>query len=189
MFFRTGSTNSTSFFSREVYLLFWYIVWFFTIPKCYKDIYVNSFFPRTAGLWNFLPMKCFPLIYDLRGFKSRINKHLLTVGSLYFNLFVLLFLIIPCLIVAVQASMEWIPIFKKVFDELSFWWYFGFKRNKLKCNFHYVAISKMMSLNLKLRGFTKTQKCIYLENKTFFLDMKNSLITHDKKYFCSGSNL
>ena len=46
-----------------------------TIPRCYKD--VNSFFPRTAKLWNSLPMECFPLTYDLSGFKSRINKHLL----------------------------------------------------------------------------------------------------------------
>ena len=36
------------------------------------DFYVNSFFLRT---------ECFPLTYDLSGFKSRINRHLLTVGS------------------------------------------------------------------------------------------------------------
>ena len=53
-----------------------------TIPRCYKDVYVNSFFPRTARLWNSLPIECFPLTYDLNGFKSRINRHLLTVGSL-----------------------------------------------------------------------------------------------------------
>ena len=29
-----------------------------------------------------LPIKCFPLTYDLSGFRSRINRHLLTVGSL-----------------------------------------------------------------------------------------------------------
>ena len=52
-----------------------------TIRRCYKDVYVNSFFPRTARLWNSLPIKCFPLTYDLSGFKSRINKHLLTAGS------------------------------------------------------------------------------------------------------------
>ena len=51
------------------------------IPRRYKDIYVNSFFPRTAKLWNSLPIECFPLTYDLSGFKSRINRHLLTVGS------------------------------------------------------------------------------------------------------------
>ena len=34
-----------------------------TIPGCYKDIYVNSFFSRTARLWNSLPIECFPLTY------------------------------------------------------------------------------------------------------------------------------
>ena len=52
-----------------------------TIPRCYKDVYVNSFFPRTARLWNSLLMECFPLTYDLSGFKSKMNRHLLTVGS------------------------------------------------------------------------------------------------------------
>ena len=31
-----------------------------TIPRCYKDVYVNSFFPRTARLWNSLLIECFP---------------------------------------------------------------------------------------------------------------------------------
>ena len=52
-----------------------------TIPRCYKDVYVNSFFPYTAKLWNSLPKECFPLTYDLNGFKSRINRHLFTGGS------------------------------------------------------------------------------------------------------------
>ena len=52
-----------------------------TIPRCYKNVYVNSFFPHTARLWNSLPIECFPLTYDLSGFKSRINIYLLTVGS------------------------------------------------------------------------------------------------------------
>ena len=50
-----------------------------TIPRCYQDVYVNSFFPRTARLWNSLSVECFPLIYDLSSFKSRINRYLLTV--------------------------------------------------------------------------------------------------------------
>ena len=50
-----------------------------TIPRCYKDVYENSFFPCTAKLWNSLPIECFPLTYDLSGFKFRINRHLLTV--------------------------------------------------------------------------------------------------------------
>ena len=52
-----------------------------TIPRCYKDVYVSSFFPCTAKLWNSLPIECFPLTYDLSGFKSRINRHLLAVSS------------------------------------------------------------------------------------------------------------
>ena len=52
-----------------------------TIPRCYKDVYVNSFFSHTARLWNYLPMECFSLTYNLNGFKSRINRRLLTVGS------------------------------------------------------------------------------------------------------------
>ena len=53
----------------------------FTIPRCYKHVYVHSFFPHTATLWNSLPIKCFPLTYNLDGFKSRINRHPFTVGS------------------------------------------------------------------------------------------------------------
>ena len=28
-----------------------------TIPRCYKDVYVNSFFPRTTKLWNSMPYR------------------------------------------------------------------------------------------------------------------------------------
>ena len=52
-----------------------------TIPRCYKDVFVNSFFPCTTRLCNSLPIECFPLMYDLNGFKFWINKHLLTAGS------------------------------------------------------------------------------------------------------------
>ena len=38
------------------------------------------FFPRTARLWNSLPIEYFPLTYDPSGFKSRINGCLLKVG-------------------------------------------------------------------------------------------------------------
>ena len=53
-----------------------------TISRCYKDVYVNSFFPPKAGLWNSLPMECFPLTYNLNGFNSKINRHLLAVSFL-----------------------------------------------------------------------------------------------------------
>ena len=52
-----------------------------TITRGYKNVYVNSLFPHTARLWNSLPIERFPLTYDLSIFKSRINRHLLTVGS------------------------------------------------------------------------------------------------------------
>ena len=54
---------------------------FVTIPRCYKDVYVSSFFCCTARLWNSLPIECFPLTCNLNGFKSRINGHLLRAGS------------------------------------------------------------------------------------------------------------
>ena len=53
----------------------------------------------------------------------------------------------------------------------------------------------MMSPILKYACFAKTQKSRYLENETlFFLQIKNSLITHqallyDKEQFCSGGNV
>ena len=46
-----------------------------------QDVYVNSLFPCTARLWNFRPIECFHLSYDLNDFKSEINRHFLTLGS------------------------------------------------------------------------------------------------------------
>ena len=66
-----------------------------TIPRCYKDVYDISFFPHIGRLWNSLPIECFPLIYDLNGFQSRINSHLLTVGS--FWTYLLYALVFSCL--------------------------------------------------------------------------------------------
>ena len=54
-----------------------------TIPRCCKDVYVNSFFPCKARLWNYFPIECFPLTYNLNGFKCRISRHLLTLGSFW----------------------------------------------------------------------------------------------------------
>ena len=53
-----------------------------TIPRCYKDVYGNSFFPHTATFWDSLPIEYFLLTYDLNGFTPGINRKLLTVGSL-----------------------------------------------------------------------------------------------------------
>ena len=47
-----------------------------------KNACINSFFPGTVKLWNSLSIECFPMTFDLNGFRSGISRHLLTVGSL-----------------------------------------------------------------------------------------------------------
>ena len=46
-----------------------------------------------------MPVECFPLPYDLSGFKSKIDGHL--------------FLLTPCLVVSLQPCSEWTPVKKK----------------------------------------------------------------------------
>ena len=84
-----------------------------TILRCYKDVYVNSFFPRAARLWNSLPIECFPLTYDLNGFKSRISRPIkcrffLKIFPVCFNLLFVcfFFLVTPCLLLGVQPCVE-----------------------------------------------------------------------------------
>ena len=48
-----------------------------TISRFYIDDYVSSFFPCLARLRNSLYAKWILLMYDLNGFKSRMNKYLL----------------------------------------------------------------------------------------------------------------
>ena len=81
MFFRTGSTGSTCYSrgrsTRDSDRLHGFSV---TIPRCCKGVYVTSFFPCTARLWNSVPIESFPLTHDVSGSKSRINRHRLTEG-------------------------------------------------------------------------------------------------------------
>ena len=51
-----------------------------TIPRFYKDVFLNSFFLRAARLWNSLAIECFPLVYDLNSLKSRINRHTISLS-------------------------------------------------------------------------------------------------------------
>ena len=56
-----------------------------TVPKCYKDVFVKSLFPRTTRLRNSLPAEClFLLAYDLNSFKSRIDRHLQVLSKKLF---------------------------------------------------------------------------------------------------------
>ena len=54
-----------------------------TIPKYYKDVYINSLFPRTARVWYSLSIECFPLAYDLNGLKSRFSQIVCMVMMVY----------------------------------------------------------------------------------------------------------
>ena len=103
-------------------LLIDYMIFSVPIPGCYKDVYVSSVFPHTARLKNSLLAKCFPLIYDLKGFKSRVSRHLLfwsLSDPLSYILFIFfLFLVIPYLLVAVQPCMELNPIKKSRNNEI-----------------------------------------------------------------------
>ena len=83
-----------------------------------SNVYVYSFFRCTARLWDSLLIEWFPLTYNLNRFKSRINRHLLTVGSFYkdflydLTLLWFFFFVTACLVVAVQSCMGWISIKK-----------------------------------------------------------------------------
>lgn len=39
-----------------------------SIPRLWKEIYANSFFPCIIRHWSFLPAYCFPLTYNLNRF-------------------------------------------------------------------------------------------------------------------------
>ena len=51
---------------------------FVTIPRCFKDVYVSSFFPCTTRLWNSLAIECFTLTNHLHSLESRINRYILS---------------------------------------------------------------------------------------------------------------
>ena len=46
------------------------------ILRCYKDVYINSFFHSTGRLYNSLPIECFSLTFDLDDFMSRISRYI-----------------------------------------------------------------------------------------------------------------
>ena len=78
-------------------------------------IFFSSFFPRAVWLWNWLEN---PLTCDLSGFKSRVDRHFLSLNFfrsafLYaFHLFLHFSRVILWPVVAVHPSVEWIVIKK-----------------------------------------------------------------------------
>ena len=47
-------------YSRERSMLYSDRLFFATITRSYKDVYVNSFFSHTSRLWNSMYTECFP---------------------------------------------------------------------------------------------------------------------------------
>ena len=83
-----------------------------TIPKCCKNIYFSSFFPRTARLWSSLTVECFSLRCDINSLNPGLTSscyHWVLCSSDTLFTFVF-FLVTPWLVVAFQSCMELIPI-------------------------------------------------------------------------------
>ena len=51
-----------------------------------KEFYFNSFFLRTAKLWNSLPGECFSLTFNLSRFKANVNRHLKSLSKILLSL-------------------------------------------------------------------------------------------------------
>ena len=89
---------------------------FSVIPRCYKDVYVNSIFSHIASLWNSLPATSFPLIYDPNVFMSTVNRH---IFGLFLNNFLKSFSFFSSsypgnfiFCSGCSVFMEWIPVKK-----------------------------------------------------------------------------
>ena len=74
--------NGFHFFILEGELLFVIdcMIFLLSLLDATRIVYHNSFFLCTARLWKSLPIECFSLICDRNRFKSRINRHLLSLG-------------------------------------------------------------------------------------------------------------
>ena len=54
---------------------------YLTVPRTRCKFHADSFIPRVTELWNELPQECFPDGYNLKTFKSRVNRHLSQLHS------------------------------------------------------------------------------------------------------------
>ena len=83
-----------------------------TSPRFYKDVFSQQF----ISSYNYsLEFSAYTMLsFDLWYFNCRFS---LVRFPVCFNLFMLLFLVTPCLAVAVQLCTEWIPIKKKSIND------------------------------------------------------------------------
>ena len=58
-----------------------FMIFLSPFPDVTRMAMLKQFFPRTAKLWNSLLIECFFVFCGLNGFRSRISRYLLTVGS------------------------------------------------------------------------------------------------------------
>ena len=90
-------------------------------------------------------------------FKSEINRYQLTAGWRFpvcFTLFVLLFLVTPCLVVAVQSCMEWrTPVKKKGKKR-----YQGIVNTRVYLNCKWIKAKQTFKLRLKKVKILKATK-------------------------------
>ena len=70
--------RSTHYFHRFHYLSV-------TIITCYREVYVNCFFPDTTRLWNSLHEECFPLTFDLNSFNDKWLMRMFIYFCIHFN--------------------------------------------------------------------------------------------------------
>ena len=73
------------------------------LQRCRTESHSNSFFPRTASLWNSLPGACFPPSYNVDCFKRNINSYL-QLSWVFFFIFNV-FLLVASL--GVAFSLDW----------------------------------------------------------------------------------
>ena len=107
--------NLTSLISWEIHLLFLFITCIsITILRCYVRCLCQQFLYSYSWILEFLLVEYFSLNQHLIVFKSRGNENMLHLGSfnqLFYMLLVFLhFLVILCLVVAMQPHVEQIPI-------------------------------------------------------------------------------
>ena len=89
-------------------------------------------------------------------FKSEINRYQLTAGWRFpvcFTLFALLFLVTPCLVVAVQSCMEWTPVKKKGKKR-----YQGIVNTRVYLNCKWIKAKQTFKLRLKKVKILKATK-------------------------------
>ena len=138
---------------------------------------MSSFFPGTARHWNSVPLECFSLTYDLSGFKSRINRHLVNRFPICCNLFVLLFLVTLFLVVAVRPCMEWITIKKK---KRSCCW-------NITCLDVYLAMLFLLSSCYSLLLSNQNQSACYSISQQVYDKQRKSFLRGDLYVCCIKS--